>query len=135
MNRVELTGYIANEIELRHTPQGVAVVTFTLAVKRPKVKEDITDFITIVVWRGAAEFVSKYFKKGSGIEVEGVLTIRKWTDKNGNNRYSTEVIADEVGFGKNTNNAQRDEQNNYDSNAAANDFKEIKEDLVDELPF
>lgn len=100
MNKVFLTGYIASDIELKTTPQGISVATFSLAVKRPMSKSEITDFINIVCWRSTAEFVSKYFKKGSGIETIGVLTVRKWQDKDGNNRYSTEVIADEVDFGK-----------------------------------
>lgn len=132
MNKVILTGYIASDVELKATTQGTSVVTFTLAVKRPKTKNDTTDFITIVCWRSTAEFVSKYFKKGSGIEVSGVLTIRKWQDKDGNNRYSTEVVAEEVDFGKKSKdeNGQSSEKETIQPQG---DFVEITDD--DDLPF
>ena len=100
MNSVILTGYIATEPEIRSTTQGTSVCTCSLAVRRPKTKDDTTDFLNVVCWRSTAEFVGKYFKKGSGIEVIGVLTTRKWKDKDGNNRYAVEVVADEVDFGK-----------------------------------
>lgn len=100
MNKVSLSGYISSEIELKSTSQGTPVVGFQLAVKRPKTKKDITDFISVVCWRSTAEFVSKYFVKGSGIEVSGMLTVRPWTDRDGNKRHSTEVSVDEVEFGK-----------------------------------
>lgn len=100
MNKVTLSGYIANDIELKSTQNGISVTKFNLAVKRPRAKEDTTDFIPIVCWRHTAEFVCKYFSKGDGMEVSGILTIRKYQDKDGNNRYVTEVVADEVDFGK-----------------------------------
>lgn len=135
MNKVFLTGYIASDIELKSTSQGTSVVTFQLAVKRPKTKNDVTDFITIVCWRSTAEFVSKYFKKGSGIEVSGIITVRKWEDKNGNNRYSTEVVADEVDFGKKSkdDNQQAQSQGQQQYSVQADDFEEIGDD--DDLPF
>lgn len=100
MNKVILTGYVANDIELKTTQSGTPVVSFTVAVRRPRTKDDTTDFLTVVAWRHTAEFISKYFQKGSGIEVSGIITIRKWQDKDGNNRYSTEIVAEEVDFGK-----------------------------------
>lgn len=99
MNKVILTGYIASDPELKTTPQGVHVTTLSVAVKRPR-SSDTTDFFTVICWRNTAEFVTKYFRKGSGIEVSGYLTKRKWQDKNGNNRTADEIIAEEVDFGK-----------------------------------
>lgn len=100
MNKVILTGYVANDIELKTTQSGTPVVSFNVAARRPRTKDDTTDFLTVVAWRHTAEFISKYFQKGSGIEVSGIITVRKWQDKDGNNRYSTEIVAEEVDFGK-----------------------------------
>ena len=66
MNRVILSGYIASPIELRSTTNGTPVLTFQIAVRRPKQAEKITDYFTVVCWKNNAEFVSKYFEKGSG---------------------------------------------------------------------
>ena len=133
MNKVFLTGYIASEIEVKSTSQGTSVVTFQLAVKRPRTKNDVTDFITIVCWRSTAEFISRYFHKGSGIEVSGVLTVRKWEDKNGNNRYSTEVVADEVDFGKKSKDDKPQDQGQQQYAPPSESFEEITDD--DDLPF
>ncbi len=136
MNKVFLTGYIASDVELKTTAQGTSVVTFQLAVKRPKTKNDTTDFITIVCWRSTAEFVSKYFRKGSGIEISGIITVRKWQDKDGNNRYSTEIVANEVDFGKKSKDddqqGQSYSQPQYTPPQNA-EFEEIGDD--DDLPF
>lgn len=134
MNKVILTGYVASDIELKTTPQGTSVVSFSLAVKRPKTKEDKTDFLTVVAWRSTAEFISKYFRKGSGIEVSGALTVRKLQDKNGNNRYSTEIVADEVDFGKKSKEDKpQDQQSAPQYTPPKESFEEITDD--DDLPF
>lgn len=133
MNKVFLTGYIASEIELKSTSQGTSVVTFQLAVKRPRTKNDVTDFITVVCWKSTAEFVSRYFRKGSGIEVSGALTVRKWQDKNGNNRYSTEVVADEVDFGKKSKEDKPQDHETPQYAPPSESFEEIGDD--DDLPF
>lgn len=100
MNKVILSGYIASDIELKTTNQGTSVTNFRLAVRRPRTKNDTTDFLTIVAWRSNAEFISKYFHKGSGIELSGIITTRKWQDKDGNDRYATEIVVEDVDFGK-----------------------------------
>lgn len=87
MNSICLTGRLTDDVELKQTPSGVSVCSFTLAVKRPNVK-DTTDFINCVAWRGTAEFISRYFGKGNKIEVNGVLTSRKYEDKNKKNAHS-----------------------------------------------
>ena len=134
MNKAYLSGYIASDVELKTTSQGTSVVTFQLAVKRPRTKEDVTDFITIVCWRNTAEFVSRYFHKGSGIEVSGTLTVRKWQDQNGNNRYSTEVVADEVDFGKKSKEDKPQDQPSAPQYTPPKEsFEEITDD--DDLPF
>lgn len=96
-NKIILMGRLTNDPELRQTPNGVSVSTFSIAVDRPRSKTD-TDFPTIVAWRQTAEFVCKYFKKGSPILVEGSLQSRSYTDKNGGNRTVWEVIADQARF-------------------------------------
>ena len=83
MNHVIITGRLGADIELRQTQQGVSVATFTLAVSRPRAK-DTTDWINCVAWRQSAEFLSRYTHKGDLIAVAGMLTTRKYEDKDGN---------------------------------------------------
>lgn len=102
LNHIVLMGRLTRDPELRRTGSGVAVASFTLAVDRdysPKDGEKETDFVDIVAWRQTGEFASKYFSKGRMAVVEGRLQIRKWQNKDGENRYSTEVVADHVYFG------------------------------------
>ena len=102
LNKIILMGRLTRDPELRRTQSGTAVASFTLAVDRdykPQDGERETDFIDIVAWRGTGEFVSKYFSKGRMAVVEGRLQVRDWTDKDGNKRRSTEVVADNVYFG------------------------------------
>lgn len=99
-NKVILMGRLVAAPELKHTGSGTAVTSFTLAVdrKRSKEGEKKTDFLTIVAWRQTAEFICKYFTKGSAIIVCGELQTRSWQDADGNKRYATEVVASEVSF-------------------------------------
>lgn len=97
MNIAGITGNLTRDPELRRTGDGKAVASFCVAVKRPFSK-DKTDFIDCVAWDKIAEFVSKYFSKGSGIAVDGFYTTRTWDDKDGNKRKSTELVASSVGF-------------------------------------
>ena len=101
MNNVNLLGRIPADIELKHTPSNVAVVSFTLAVDRGYKNEDgtkQTDFIDIVAWRNTAEFIAKYFSKGQRMAIQGRLQTRDWEDKNGNKRKAVEVIVDNAYF-------------------------------------
>ena len=102
LNKIILMGRLTRDPELRRTGSGTAVTSFALAVDRDfkgQGGEKETDFIDVVAWRNAAEFVSKYFTKGRMAVVEGRLQIRDWKDKEGNNRRSAEVVADNVYFG------------------------------------
>jgi len=103
LNRIILMGRLTRDPELRHTQQGTAVASFTLAVDRDFKGRDggerATDFIDVVAWRNTAEFVSKYFTKGRMAVVEGRLQIRDWTDRDGGKRRTAEVIAENVYFG------------------------------------
>lgn len=95
-------GRLARDPDLRHTQSGTPVASFTIAVDRDFKAQDgerETDWIDIVAWRSTAEFVSRYFSKGSSIIVEGRLQIRSYTDKEGNKRKAAEIVADSVYFG------------------------------------
>lgn len=103
LNKVFLQGRLVADPELRHTQNGVAVATFRLAVDRDfkdrQTGERKADFINVVAWRQTGEFVSRYFTKGRMAIVEGKLQTRDYTDREGNRRYATEVVADSVYFG------------------------------------
>ena len=97
LNKVIFGGHLTTDPELKQTPSGVCVTTFSVAVNRRGNKNEV-DFINCVAWRNTAEFVCKYFKRGSGICIVGAVQTRSWQDNNGNKRYATEVVADEAYF-------------------------------------
>ena len=99
LNRITCQGRLTREVELRHTDSGKAVANFTLAVDRDH-NLDETDFIDVVAWNGTAEFVSKYFRKGSMCIVSGRLQMRRYEAKDGTNRTAYEIVADSVYFGE-----------------------------------
>lgn len=110
MNSIILLGRTTNSIELKQTQAGKSVATFSLAVKRPFTK-DTTDFHTVVCWDKLAELISKYVNKGDQVCIRGYLTTRTWTDNQGNKRYATEVVADEVSFvGNSSSNTEAEKQ-------------------------
>ena len=102
LNRIIIMGRLVRDPELRTTQSGVSVTSFTLAVDRDFKNRDSgeksTDFIDVVAWRQTAEFICKYFGKGRMAVAEGRLQIRDWKDRDGNNRRSAEVVADNVYF-------------------------------------
>lgn len=99
LNKSILMGRLTRDPELRHTQSNIPVASFTLAVDRGyKNDNQQTDFINIVAWRGTAEFVSKWFKKGQLVAVSGRIQSRNYTDGSGNNRTAVEVVADECFF-------------------------------------
>lgn len=100
LNIVALVGRLTRDPELKTAGQ-VSVCSFTVAVDRKYVtkgKEREADYISVVAWRNTAEFICKYFKKGNQIAVSGYLQYRKYTDKDGNNRSATEVVAENASF-------------------------------------
>lgn len=123
LNVAVLMGRLTADPELRHTNSDIAVTSFTLAVDRGYVKagaERQTDFIDIVCWRGTAEFVSKYFRKGSLVAIEGSIQTRTYTDSQGNKRKAFEIVANNVHFAE----SKRDSQANgnaYSQNSQKND--------------
>ena len=137
-NLVVLTGRLTADPELKTTTSGVSVVSFSIAVQRryKSGEEPITDFINVVAWRSSAEFVSKYFKKGNMIGIEGSIQTRKYQDKDGNNRTAFEVVANNVQF------VETKRENSTDVSAPSpsssnnnTDFAEIQASDDDDLPF
>lgn len=136
LNRVCIMGRLTRDPELRRTQNGTAVTSFSVAVDRDfksrESGEKATDFIDVVAWRQTAEFVCQYFTKGRMVVVEGRLQIRDWKDKDGNNRRSAEVVADNIYFGDSKRADATEPQ--YAAESAAGGFAEISED-DGELPF
>ena len=104
LNHITIMGRLTRDPELRYTQSQTPVASFTVAVDRDFGGRDggekQTDFIDCVAWRQTAEFVSKYFTKGSMAVVSGRLQIRDWTDREGGKRRSTEVVVDNMSFGE-----------------------------------
>lgn len=103
LNHIVIMGRLTRDPDLRYTQSQLPVVSFTLAVDRDFSGKDggekQTDFIDCVAWRSTAEFVNKYFTKGSMAAVSGRLQLRDWTDREGSKRRSAEVIVDNIYFG------------------------------------
>ena len=146
LNNAVIMGRLVADPELRTTGNGNSVTTFTVAVDRRFVRqgeERQTDFIDIVAWRQTAEFVSRYFRKGSMIAVQGSIKTRMYEDKNGNKRKAVEIVADNASFcgskaesgtgdyGRSNSVMNSQPAPSY-STADEGDFKEIPED---DLPF
>ncbi len=104
LNKVVLAGHLTATPELRQTPNGVSVTSFTIAINRRFTKsadgqnQNTADFISCVAWRNQADFITRYFKKGSAICVTGSIQTRTWNDQQGNKRYGTDVVVDEANF-------------------------------------
>ena len=138
LNCVTLMGRLVADPELRTTTTGKSVANFTIAVDRSYSKSGNkeTDFINIVAWESTADFVSKYFSKGSMIALRGEIQTRNYEDKNGNKRTAFEVVAKEVSFcgGKNETSPGQTAAPATPATASAPDFEEIDVDDAD-LPF
>ena len=105
LNKVVLAGHLTATPELRQTPNGVSVASFSIAVNRRVSKasegqsaQPTVDFFNLVAWRNMAEFITRYFKKGSAICVTGSIQNRTWNDQQGNKRYATDIVVDEAFF-------------------------------------
>lgn len=145
LNRVILMGRLVADPELKTTQSGLSVTSFRIAVERSYAKageERQTDFINIVCWRNTAEFVCKYFPKGSLIALEGQLQTRTYQDKDGTTRYMVEVLADKVSFTGEKQDKQESKPQSYPkqtgtpvaySNGSDRAFEEMPID--DDLPF
>lgn len=148
LNVAVIMGRLVADPELRHTPNDIAVTTFTLAVDRNFSKagtEKQTDFIDVVAWRGTAEFVCKYFAKGRMMAVDGSIQTRSYEDKNGNKRKAFEIVANNVNFADSKRDNAAPSGDDYGrvpafsepapayQSGSSEDFEEILGD--DDLPF
>lgn len=143
LNCAVIMGRLVADPELRKTGTDISVTSFTVAVEKRFVKQGEdrgADYIDIVAWRQTAEFVTRYFHKGSMIAIQGTIQTRTYDDKNGNKRKAVEIVADNVSFcgsKAETGTVSRDDTMRADpapsySTADAGDFNEIPED---DLPF
>ena len=140
LNTAILMGRLTADPEVRQTPNGISVCSFSIAVDRFANGERKADFINCVAWRNSAEFIARYFQKGSMIAVTGSIQTRNYEDKNGNKRTAFEVICDSVELCDSKNDAQGAETAQGGSfippayqMPAQPKFEEIKTD--DDLPF
>ena len=125
LNNITIMGRLTRDPEFRSTASGTSVTNFCVAVDRDfNHGEKQTDFIECVAWKHTAEFVSKYFRKGTLAVVNGRLNSRKWTDRDGNSRINWEVVVDNIYFG----------ETKRDVDAAPVEFEE-RDDSDGELPF
>ena len=108
-NKVIIGGRLTADPELKTTPSGVSVTSFTVAINRRTDKNGETkaDFISVTAWRNTAEFVTRFLRKSSPICIVGSIQTRSWTDPQGQKRYATEVVADEVFFVDSKSEAQK----------------------------
>ena len=137
LNHITAAGRLTKDPELRRTQNGVAVASFTIACDRD-IKDASgnkqTDFIDCVAWRNTAEFVDKYLTRGRMAIVSGRLQMREWTDKNGNKRRNTEILAESVYFGDSKREVENTEKSETKEAEQTVDFDQVEID-DDELPF
>jgi single-strand DNA-binding protein len=145
VNKVILIGNLGKDPEVRHLENGATVANFPIATSETYTDRNTgqrvenTDWHDIVVWRGLAEVVEKYVKKGTKVYVEGKLKKRSWQDKEGNTRYTTEVVADELTILSSRNDqAQQSRQAPYSSQGTPDAPSKV-DDIInkdqDDLPF
>ena len=153
-NKVILGGRITAEPELKSTPSGISVTSFTVAVNRiyrgKNGDEPQADFINVTAWRNTAEFITRNFRKASSICIVGSIQTRSYADKQGQKRYATEVVADEAYFvdskseADNRRPASQNKPENssfqyvpeqYMNPGAQDNFKEVSAEEENSLPF
>ena len=140
INKVILVGNLGKDPEVRYLEGGTAVANFTLATsetytdKGTNDKKTITEWHNVVLWRGLAEIAEKYLKKGNQVYIEGKLRTRKWQDKDGNDRYTTDIVGDSMQMlGKKDDNTTAQPQNQNTQSPTPTIEKQDTE--TDDLPF
>ena len=135
LNKVILAGRLTADPELKMTTNQITVTSFSLAVDRKTSKEaeKKTDFINVVAWRHTADFITKYFRKGSPICIVGTIQTRSWEDQHGNKRYATEVVADEASFVESKSSSEQSSLMPNVTSQTIPNFEEIPPD--EDLPF
>lgn len=144
VNKVILIGNLGKDPEVRHLENGAVVANFSIATSETYTdratgeRKENTDWHNIVVWRGLAEVVEKYVRKGTKIYVEGKLKTRSWQDKEGNTRYTTEVVADELTMLSRADANSSPNAPNYSQEGTPSQpskIDELLDDKADDLPF
>lgn len=132
LNRCTITGRLTRDPEIKYTQAQVPVVSFSVAVDRDFVRQGAereTDFLNVVAWRSTAEFVAKWFHKGSLVTIDGKLQTRKWTDKHDQKRTEVEIIAESVYFGSTKGSAE--EVAEHIHNQAAANYQPAQQGYTD----
>lgn len=143
VNKAILVGNVGNDPEIRHLESGTPVANFSLATSetynnRNGERVTQTEWHNIVVWRGLAEVVEKYVKKGSQLYIEGRIRTRSWDDRDGNKRYTTEIVCDNMqmlGRKADTSGEQDTRQTPTDSSSTSSTETPITPEPDDDLPF
>jgi single-strand DNA-binding protein len=147
VNKVILIGNLGKDPEVRHLEGGVAVARFPIATSetykdKSGNKQEKTEWHNIVVWRGLAEVAEKYLKKGQSVFIEGKIRTNQYQDKEGVQRYSTEIVADSMtmlgGKGDSNNNGDSNYQSSSPAasgNSSASNASSFQNDEPDDLPF
>ena len=135
MNTIILKGRLTKDPELKATQSGISICRFCVAVNR-RFNKDEADFINCVAWRGTAEFISKYFKKGQEICLSGALTVNRWENEEGKSEWRTEVTVDKAECcGAKTEKSENNVEQSADTVDPLQELNATAEDLAEELPF
>ena len=135
MNTIILKGRLTKDPELKATQSGISICRFCVAVNR-RFNKDEADFINCVAWRGTAEFISKYFKKGQEICLSGALTVNRWESEDGKSEWSSEVTVDNAEFcGSKSEKSENNVEQSADTVDPLQELNATAEDLAEELPF
>ncbi len=144
VNKAILIGNLGKDPEVRHLENGTAVANFSMATsesykdRNSGERKTITEWHNIVLWRGLAEVAEKYLKKGDQVYIEGKLRTRSWEDKDGNTRYTTEVVGDNMTMlGSRGSSAEKDPEavGSAEATAVANEEAISSDEETDDLPF
>ncbi len=144
VNKVILIGNLGKDPEVRHLENGTAVANFSMATsesykdRNSGERKTITEWHNIVLWRGLAEVAEKYLKKGDQVYIEGKLKTRSWEDKDGNTRYTTEVVGDNMTMlGSRGSSADKDSESveSTEATSVANEEAISSDEETDDLPF
>ena len=142
VNKVIIVGRLGKDPEVRHLENGAAVANFSVATSetykdKSGNKQEQTEWHNVVLWRGLAEIAEKYLTKGNLVYIEGKLRTRNWQDKDGNTRYTTEIVGDNMTMLGSKNESSSSNQNQPENQTQDNNKPkaELKEDESDDLPF
>jgi single-strand DNA-binding protein len=133
-NQIEIYGFLGKDPELRYTPQGDAVCSFSIASNCKRRGEDVTTWFKVTCWRATAENCSKYLAKGRAVIVHGELTVDEWTDRDGNNRFTLDVQASRVHFVSDGSGQRREEEDGDYANGRGDAWEPPQKDVYPTEP-